>query len=71
MTGVVYALPVKIDDPPLGPVNHVICSGDEAFKVTVPGPQRETLEAEGAAGGVAMIASTAIRALLHVFPVST
>jgi len=50
MEGVVYELFVASNVPPLAALYQYTCSNELAVSVTVPVPQRETLEALGAAG---------------------
>ena len=56
MEGVVYDVPVANAVPPDATLYHEMVDAELAVSVTTPGPQRETLEADGAAGIALIIA---------------
>jgi hypothetical protein len=66
INGVVKEAPELIADPPVACVNQVILLEDDAFKVTVPGPQRVTSDAAGAEGSWDTVAITGTRLLLQL-----
>ena len=67
----VNVAPTNKAEPPDDAVNQEICSGDDAVKETVPGPHRDTSDADGGFGHGVIIACAAVRvALRQVLPAS-